>query len=63
MRKVQVIRKTYNKVTLSMDVSVDYIAKFHQFGVDSEEADSGGCCNYTVAILEKDDGSIVMICI
>lgn len=38
----------------------DYIAKFHQFGVHYEEFESGPG-NYSVAIVEKDDGTVAVV--
>ena len=32
-------------------------ARFHQFGSDYEEFESGGC-SYSTAIIEKNDGSV-----
>ena len=62
LRKVQVYK--WVKATIegkSQIVQAETVkGKFHQWGVNFEEFESGPA-NYTVAIVELDDGSVEMV--
>jgi len=59
MRKAMVLKKQYAITGPAFIMVDDYEAMFHCWGADYEEFESGPG-NYTVAILEKEDGSVVL---
>lgn len=62
MRRVQVYESVVrvNAHMIKKEKRELFQADFHQWADDFEE-DSGGMCPITVALVEKDDGSIVKV--
>lgn len=56
-RMVEVYKWERNKDTRKLEKVFKYIGRFHQFGVDYEEFDTGAG-NFSTAIVEKDDGTV-----
>lgn len=61
-RKVQVFKLEWGDPTTckAMHLVPDGTATFHQFGQDYEEFESGACM-YPIAIIEREDGQVVVI--
>ena len=60
MRKVKYFEMDYNKAMNKRVKCIKGIAKFHQFGFDYEEYEDG-IGNFSVAIIELEDGKIKMV--
>lgn len=57
MRPVMLLEPTFDKTGKLVEVTDRYEAKFHGWGVQYDEYPSGPG-NFTVAIIEKSDGSV-----
>jgi len=57
MRKVMVMKKKFDTAHIHFKWVDDYEGLFHCWGVNYEELESGPG-NYTVAVVEKSDGTI-----
>lgn len=58
MRKVEVYKRAFNPSTQKTETEKVQVGKFHQFGCDFEEFETGAV-NFTTAVVEYDDGTVV----